>query len=86
MGKKELENLVTLIAQRTTDMVVEKLRGDMRGQADTEYVNSKEAARILGVTPNYLRQVKDKYPHIKAGDKNAGRIMFRRDALLSEFK
>lgn len=85
MNREEMNELAAIIATTTTDMVVKKLRG-MRELADTDYVDSTEAARILGVSQNYIRQVKDKYPHIKAGNSKQGRIMFRRDALLSEFK
>ncbi len=80
MKKEELNVLATLVAEQ----VVEKLKSVTL--ADTEYVDTEEAARILGVSANYLRQVKDRYPHVKAGDQKQGRIMFRRDALLNEFK
>lgn len=66
------------------EQVVKKLKS-VGNLQETEYVDSYEAARILGVSPNYLRQVKDRYPHIKAGNKKQGRIMFKRDALMNEF-
>jgi len=81
MNKEEMTVLAALVA----DQVVKKLNG-VRNLSETEYVDANEAARILGVSANYLRQVKDRYPHIKAGDQKQGRIMFRRDALLNEFK
>lgn len=76
---------MSVLAAMVADLVVKKLEG-VRNESDSQYVNSMEAARILGVSPNYLRAVKDRYPHIKAGDQKQGRIMFRRDALLNEFK
>lgn len=81
MKKEEISVLAALVAEQ----VVKKLKcvGNL---SETEYVDTDEAARILGVSPNYLRQVKDRYPHMKAGDRKQGRIMFKRDALLSEFK
>ena len=81
MNKEEMTVLAALVA----DQVVKKLKG-VRNLSEAEYVDANEAARILGVSANYLRQVKDRYPHIKAGDQKQGRIMFRRDALLKEFK
>jgi hypothetical protein len=80
MKKEEMSELAALVA----DLVVKKLKGV--NLADTEYVDTEEAARILGMSANYLRQVKDRYPHMKAGDRKQGRILFRRDALLNEFK
>ena len=76
---------MTVLAALVADQVVKKLKG-MPNQSEPEFVDTEEAARILGFSTNYLRQVKDRYPHIKAGDQKQGRIMFRRDALLNEFK
>ena len=81
MNKEEISVLAALVA----DQVVKKLKG-VGNLGETEYVDTEEAARILGVSANYLRQVKDRYPHMKAGDRKQGRIMFKRDALLNEFK
>lgn len=81
MEKEEMKELVALIAKTTTQMVVTQLRS-MRELSDTEYVDTREAARILGVSPAYLRQVKEKYPHVKGGTCKQGHIMFRRDDLL----
>ena len=81
MDKQEMTVLAALVAEE----VVKKLRG-VRNLTEAEYVDANEAARILGVSPNYLRQIKDRYPHMKAGDRKQGRILFRRDALLNEFK
>lgn len=86
MNKNELEKLTNMVAQKTAELVMERLNGSSVTKAnDTEYVTCEEAARILGFKPNYLRQVKDRYPHIKAGNTKQGRIMFRRDALLNQF-
>lgn len=81
MSTKEMNELAALVA----DQVVKRLKseGNLSG---TEYVDTDEAARILGVSPNYLRQVKERYPHVKFGDCKQGRIMFQRDALLRAFK
>lgn len=75
---------MTALAAMVAEQVVKKLKS-VGNLQETEYVDSYEAARILGVSPNYLRQVKDRYPHIKAGNKKQGRIMFKRDALMNEF-
>lgn len=47
-----------------------------------EMVPTKEAARILGITPARLRQIKDRYPHIKNGEHSQGKLLFKREALL----
>ena len=83
MDKKEMNLLATMVAE----VVVQKLKGMRIGEA--EYVDTKEAARIIGVSETYMRFLKkeypDKYPTIKSGNKKQGRILFKRDALLRDF-
>jgi len=90
MKKEELEKLVEKIAQRTANIVMEQLKGNCQMQIPgidpDEYVDSKEAARMLGLTPNYLRTMKEKFPHIKVGDNNQGRVLFKKSALLNSYK
>ena len=90
MKKEELDKLVEKIAQRTANIVMEQLKGKCQVQIPgidpDEYVDSKEAARILGLTPGYLRTKKEKFPHIKVGDNNQGRVLFLRSALLNSYK
>lgn len=76
---------MNVFAAMVAEQVVKKLKG-VRNLTETEYVDTDEAARILGISANYLRQVKDKYPHIKSGSGKQGRILFKRDALLQQFK
>lgn len=90
MKKEELEKLVEKIAQRTANIVMEQLKGKSQVQIPgidpDEYVDSKEAARMLGLTPNYLRTMKEKFPHIKVGENNQGRVLFKKSALLNSYK
>jgi hypothetical protein len=81
MEIKEKKELAAMVA----DEVMKKLR-NVHNLSETEYVDTDEAARILGISPNYLRSVKNRYPHIKAGDSKQGRILFRRDSLFNQFK
>lgn len=52
---------------------------------EPEMVSTDEAAAILGITPDWLRRIKDRFPHIKAGDQKQGKLLFVRDALLKEY-
>ena len=76
---------MSVFAAMVADQVIKRLKG-VRSLVETEYVDTDEAARILGISANYLRQVKDKYPHMKSGSGKQGRILFKRDALLEQFK
>ncbi|MBP1540838.1 MAG: hypothetical protein ILA25_01545 [Prevotella sp.] len=84
MTKNEMNLLATMVAET----VVQKLKGARISEA--EYVDTKEAARILGVSETYMRFLKqeypDKYPTIKKGNTPQGRVLFRRDALLKDFR
>lgn len=80
MNKIQMMELAAMVA----DEVVKKMK-NVRNLSETEYVDTEEAARILGMSPNYLRAVKDRYPHIKSGDNKQGRIMFRRDSLMNQY-
>lgn len=86
MKKEEIERLTEMIARKTTDMVMERLNGIVpKSSKDEEYVDSKEAARILDVTPNYLRSMKDKFPHVKIGNHSQGRVLFKKSELLKNY-
>lgn len=52
---------------------------------EPEYVTTSEAARILGISADRVRHIKDRLPHIKMGDDERGRLLFRRDTLLSAY-
>ena len=50
-----------------------------------EMVPVSVAARILGISEDHMRRIKDKFPHIKNGNNKQGRLLFVRDALLKEY-
>ena len=81
MKKEEMKELVRQIAETTTKMVITQLRS-MRDLPESEMVDTREAAKILGVSPAYIRQIKDKFPHKKSGTTQQGRVLFRREDLI----
>ena len=90
MRKDDMEQLAELCAKKTAKMVMEQFLGRYQLRTpgtdeEEEYVDSKEAARILGISPNYLRSKKDKFPHIKVGNNNQGRVLFKRSELLANY-
>lgn len=82
MTTQELEKFAELCAKRTASIVMKQLQ-ELRYTEANDMVDSKEAARILGITPNYLRSIKDRFPHIKVGDSNQSRIFFKKSDLLA---
>lgn len=79
LSDKQLDQL----AAKTARIVIRKLRED--NEPPSEMVGVHEAARILGITDNHMRRIKDKFPHIKSGNYSQGRVLFVRDALLKEY-
>ena len=84
MTKREMERLTEMVAQKTADIVMERLNGSAAAKEE-EYVDSREAARILDVTPNYLRTMKHKFPHKKVGNHSQGRVLFLKSGLLEHY-
>lgn len=68
------------IASKTANIILRKMKED--NEPTPEMVSVKEAARILRISEAHMRRIKDQYPHMKIGDKNQGRLLFKRDSLL----
>jgi hypothetical protein len=43
---------------------------------------TSEAAKLLGISPAYLRRIANRYPHIKQGEGKQARLMFKKEGLL----
>ena len=86
MRKEEMEKLAEMTAQRVMEKMTAILAKKEEVPSDEEYVDSKEAARLLGLTPNYLRTMKEKFPHIKVGGNSQGRVLFLKSALLMGYQ
>ena len=88
MKRQEMIEIANIVAEqmaaKVAEEVVKKLKGN-HSVGDTEYVDTEEAARILGMSPAYLRAVKERDPPRKAGERKQGRIMFRRDSLFNQY-
>lgn len=84
MNKKEMNSLVETLADKVAERVINHLKGDQKSLVP-EMVDSNEAARILGVSRQYLLQIKDKFSFVKVGESKQSRIFFKKDDLLKEF-
>jgi hypothetical protein len=56
-----------------------------RKEQAEEWVRTDEAAQILGISETWLRQTKDRYPHIKNGSEKQGNLMFLRSGLIKGY-
>ena len=78
MNEKMLQ-VADLIAEKAAMKVINYLEG--KKETKKEYLDVHEAAAFLGYTVTYMRQVKNRFPHIKVGENKQGRLMFNRAAL-----
>lgn len=77
------QSSIDAIAYKAAKIVVSELKKSE--EAPVEMVPVSVAARILGISEDHMRRIKDKFPHIKNGNNKQGRLLFVRDALLKEY-
>ena len=65
--------------------VAQIMRQERRPAEDGEYVSTREAASILRVSPDRMRHLKDKFPHIKVGENSQGKLLFLKSGLLERY-
>jgi len=66
------------IAARVRDLVASP-----KQENEEELVTTQEAARILRISSDRMRRLKDKFPHVKAG-KN-GKLLFVKRGLVENY-
>lgn len=84
MTKKELESILDAYADKVVERVVAQLQGTPK-EEKPEMVGAPEAAKILGISRNYLLSIKDRFNYIKVGENKQSRIYFRKDTLFDEY-
>ena len=87
MTKEQLQQLAEMTAERTAAIVLKKIESKMAHQQvpENDLVDTAEAARLLGISPAYMRIIKDRFPHVKLGDSPKGRLMFKKSELLANY-
>ena len=73
------------IDQTSIDAIAYKAAKKKCEEPQLEMVPVSVAAKILGISEDHMRRIKDKFPHIKNGNNKQGRLLFVRDALLKEY-
>lgn len=88
MTKKELESILDAYAEKVVERVVERVVAQLNGTPKDdkpEMVGAPEAAKILGISRNYLLSIKDRFNYIKVGENKQSRIFFRKETLFDEY-
>lgn len=80
------QRTIDAIAYRAAVIIMQKLKKAQKDrQNPPKMVNTREAAAILGITPGRMRQIAERFPHIKQGEHKQGKLLFVRDALLENY-
>lgn len=80
------QRTIDAIAYRAATIIMQKMKKAQKTGSDLpKMVSSREAAAILGITPGRMRQIAERFPHIKQGDNKQGKLLFVRDALLENY-
>lgn len=84
-NEKVIMAYIDKVAERTATEVLKKLAQNTSPRMNDEWIDSKEAARIAGVTPIYLRSIKHQFTYRKVGGKVKGRVLFNRREITDYF-
>ena len=79
------EKTIDAIAYKAAVIVVQRLKKAIKEERPPKMVSTKEAAKILGITPCRMRQIADRFPHVKQGENKQGKLLFVRDGLLKNY-
>ena len=78
------ESQIDRIAHKTALILFKKLR-EKENDTIPETCTLSEAEEILHISKDHMRRIKDRFPHLKAGENKQGRILFVRSALLETY-
>ena len=92
MTAREMDAFAQSVAKHVVDSITPMVKKQVVKLVHGENLDEKpkmctvrEAARILGVGEDHMRRIKNRYPHVKSGEKQQGRILFDREALLASY-
>jgi len=74
---------IDAIARKSAKYVLTGLK--KKNSIEKEMVTAAEAAKILGISQNYLRAIKDNFRYVKGGGTKCGRILFEKDSLIENY-
>lgn len=86
LSRIEYRRLVEDVAEAVLAKVlpfVKKRRAE-KPEEQWTWVSAEEAAKIVGLTKNYLLRQKAYFTHVKIGKSKACRVMFRKETLFEE--
>ena len=76
------QKTIDAIARRTAIILAKKMK---EKEDDSEMVSTAEAARILKIKPQRMREIAGRFPHVKQGENKQGKLLFKKSALLENY-
>lgn len=70
------------LSQTSVKAIAQEVANIMLQRQTPALCTTSEAAKILGISPAYLRRIADRYPHIKQGEGKQARLLFRKEGLV----
>lgn len=80
MKRSEIELIVNLTVEKVLAM-----KDLETAKSKDEWLTTSEAARMIGLSPYRLRMIKDRFEHVKSGDEQSGRLLFKKSSLLENY-
>lgn len=81
MTQKERSELIKDIAAA----VIRMLDAKKVNKEEEVWLTTKEAAAILGISVKRLWSIKDRFPHTKQGEYDAGHLRFLKSGLMENY-
>lgn len=82
LSQESIRRLALELAPRVAKIIKLDLQ---KKEMMEEWVRTDEAAAILGISEQWLRATKNRYPHIKNGNNKQGNLMFLRSGLIKSY-
>lgn len=82
LSPKSIKRLADALAPRVAEIITGEMK---KPKEEQEWLDTNDAAAVLGITPRWLRQRKDRFVHIKNGDKQQGNLRFLRSSLIENY-
>lgn len=84
LSRIEYRRLVEDVAEAVLAKVMPFVKKPKKPEEQWTWVSAEEAAKIVGLTKNYLLRQKAYFTHVKIGKAKACRVMFRKETLVEE--
>lgn len=76
------------LSEKSIEQLADRLALLLKGEdikPQCEFLTTKEVAGMLKISADRVRKLKDKFPHVKSGGKDQGKLLFLKSAIMDNF-